>query len=227
MKEEKEVRLEKALTKEGLEKLHQKKVLLIGLGGVGGLLGEALIRSGITHLDVVDGDIVEESNFNRQIIALDSTLKMKKTAALKQHLIEIDKSISIEEYPFFIDENTINQISFANYDLVLDCIDDVMAKVLIIQECKKTSTEIISCMGTANKTNPNSFEICDINQTSYCPLAKKIRLELRKRKIDKVKVCYSKEPPQENHGILASQMFIVGSASFIIAKAALDYLLSI
>ena len=225
MNRDKEIRLLNFLNAEELEKLHSKKILIIGLGGVGGLVSEALVRTGIINLDIVDGDKVEKSNFNRQIIAIDENIGLNKTTALSKRLKQIDKNLKIKEYPIFINEETIGQFDFAAYDLVLDCIDDVKAKVLIIEKCKKQGTEIISCMGTANKTDPNRFRIVDINQTSYCPLAKKVRSELRKKNIQNVKVCFSDEIPLLNQRILGSQMFIVGSASFVIAKEEIDYLI--
>lgn len=225
MNREKEIRLLNFFSAEELEKLHSKKVLIIGLGGVGGLVSEALVRTGIANLDIVDGDKVEKSNFNRQIIAIDENIGLNKTTALSNRLKQIDTDLNIKEYPIFINEETIRQFNFSAYDLVLDCIDDVKAKILIIGKCKKQGTEIISCMGTANKTDPNRFRIVDINQTSYCPLAKKVRSELRKKNIQNVKVCFSDEIPLLNQKILGSQMFIVGSASFVIAKEAIDYLI--
>ena len=225
MNRDKEIRLLNFFNAEELEKLHSKKVLIIGLGGVGGLVSEALVRTGITNLDIVDGDKVEKSNFNRQIIAIDENIGLNKTTALSNRLKQIDTDLNIKEYPIFINEETIRQFNFSAYDLVLDCIDDVKAKILIIEKCKEQNTEIISCMGTANKTDPNKFRIVDINQTSYCPLAKKVRNELRKKNIQNVKVCFSDEIPLLNQKILGSQMFIVGSASFVIAKEAIDYLI--
>ena len=225
MNRDKEIRLLNFFNAEELEKLHSKKVLIIGLGGVGGLVSEALVRTGITNLDIVDGDKVEKSNFNRQIIAIDENIGLNKTTALSNRLKQIDTDLNIKEYPIFINEETIRQFNFSAYDLVLDCIDDVKAKILIIEKCKKQGTEIISCMGTANKTDPNRFRIVDINQTSYCPLPKKVRNELRKKNIQNIKVCFSDEIPLLNQKILGSQMFIVGSASFVIAKEAIDYLI--
>ena len=208
-----------------LQKIIASRVLIIGLGGVGGLVCETLVRSGIENFGICDGDKVEESNFNRQVIANDSTLGLSKVDACEKMMKLISRQINIKKYDFMIDENTINQIDFNNYDLIIDCIDDVKAKVLIIEKCKLLSKEIISSMGTANKTDPNSFKIIDINQTSYCPLAKKVRIELRKKQINNVKVCFSNQIPQEN-GILVSPMYIVGSASFVISQYAINYLIN-
>ena len=211
---------------DNFNKLQQKRVLILGLGGVGGIVVEGLIRNGIINIGICDGDIVEFSNFNRQIIATDNNVNKSKVLAMKDRIIQINNEANITEYDFFIDENTIDKLDIENYDIVLDCIDDVKAKLLIIEKTKKYNIEIISCMGTANKTNPNAFKIADIIQTSYCPLAKKIRTELRKKNISNVKVCFSTEIPIETDIPLASQIYVVASSSFVIVKEAIDLLLN-
>lgn len=221
MKESKLIRLN--YNKNQFEKISKSKVLVIGLGGVGGLVCETLARSGINNFSICDGDYVEESNFNRQIISFDNSLGLLKTDACEKFLKLIDSNINVKKYSFMINEETINNINFEEFDIVIDCIDDVKAKILLIEKCKNNNVEIISSMGTANKTNPNGFIISDINQTSYCPLAKKVRLELRKKQIKNVKVCYSNEVSL-NNDILVSPMYIVGSCSFVICKYVIDYL---
>ena len=208
-----------------LYKITTSKVLIIGLGGVGGLVSETLVRSGIINIDICDGDKVEESNFNRQIIANKYTLGKEKVDACEENMRSICDDLNIVKYNFMINEETINKIDFTKYDIVIDCIDDVKAKILIIEECKKNNIEIISSMGTANKSDPNSFKIMDINQTSYCPLAKKVRTELRKKQINNVKVCFSNEVPTSTN-ILVSPMYIVGSASFVICKYVIELLIN-
>ena len=207
------------------EKIITSKVLVIGLGGVGGLVTEVLVRSGIINIDICDGDIVEESNFNRQIIANKNILGKSKVDACEDMMRLICDDLNIVKYDFMINEKTISKINFTKYDIVVDCIDDVKAKILIIEECKKNNVEIISSMGTANKSDPNSFKIIDINQTSYCPLAKKVRTELRKKQINNVKVCFSNEVPTSNE-ILVSPMYIVGSASLVISKYVIELLIN-
>ena len=211
---------------ENFKKLQQKKVLVLGLGGVGGFVVEGLIRNGILNIGICDGDIVEYSNFNRQIIATEANVNKSKVCAAKKRILDINDLVNIKEYDFFIDENTIDNLDIENYDIVLDCIDDVKAKLLVIEKAKKHNVEIISCMGTANKTDPNGFKIVDINQTSYCPLAKKIRTELKKKNISNVKVCFSTETPINTQIPLASQIYVVASSSFVIVKAAIEMLLS-
>lgn len=208
-----------------MQKLVSSRVLIIGLGGVGGLVCEALVRSGIVNIDICDGDKVEESNFNRQVIANKNTLGKAKVDACEEKMLSICDDLNIVKFNFMIDEETINKIDFSKYDIVVDCIDDVNAKILIIEKCKNNDIEIISSMGTANKNDPNGFKIMDINQTSYCPLAKKVRTELRKKQINNVKVCFSNEVPTSNN-MLVSQMYIVGSASFVIVKYVIDKLIN-
>lgn len=210
---------------ETFKKIQNHHVLVIGLGGVGGFVCETLARTGIHHLSICDGDIVEYSNFNRQIIATDENLGRLKTEAIRKRISSINDDILVDEYSFFIDEKTIEQIDFSQFDLVLDCIDDVNAKIEIIKKCKMHNVEMISCMGTGNKSNPYGFKIADINQTSYCPLAKKVRTELKKIGIANVKVCFSDEQIQKNDNhMIASQIFVVGSAGFLIAKEAIEIL---
>ena len=211
---------------DNFKKLQQKKVLVLGLGGVGGFVVEGLVRNGILNIGICDGDIVEYSNFNRQIIATEKNVNKSKVLAMKNRILDINDLVNVKEYDFFIDSDTIDNLDIENYDLVLDCIDDVKAKILIIEKAKKYNVEIISCMGTANKTDPNGFKIVDINQTSYCPLAKKIRTELKKKNISNVKVCFSTEVPINTEIPLASQIYVVASSSFVIVKAAIDILLS-
>lgn len=211
-------------TEEQLNQLNSKKVLIIGLGGVGGLVCETLIRNGVYHFGLCDGDIVEESNFNRQIIAINKNIGLNKVEAMTNRLKEIEDNIEIDSFPFFIDKETIHNIDFTRYDLILDCIDDVIAKVLIIEKAKKLNINIISSMGTGNKCDPNGFKIVNINQTCYCPLAKRVRTELKKIGITDVQVCFSSEIPLKGSSNIISPMFVVGSASFVIVKRALEIL---
>ncbi len=225
---EKYQRLIPIYEEQGLMKLQRRHVLIVGLGGVGGFVVESLARTGIKSIDICDGDIIELSNFNRQIIAIDSNINVLKTEAFKKRIQEIDNEIKVNTYPFFIKENNIDEISFDNYDLVIDCIDDVEAKITLIKKCKEFNVEIISCMGTGNKSNPQKFKICDINQTYQCPLAKKVRTELKKLDIKNVKVCFSDEIPMKNEQrIIASQIFVVGSAGLLIASEAIKYLIAL
>ena len=221
--------------KVGPKEFKQRRFLsvLCGIASAGAMITGDLFNFtlfmalvGILNIGICDGDIVEYSNFNRQIIATEKNVNKSKVLAMKDRILDINDLVNIKEYDFFIDSETINNLDIENYDLVLDCIDDVKAKILIIEKTKKYNVEIISCMGTANKTDPNSFKIVDINQTSYCPLAKKIRTELKKKNISNVKVCFSTETPINTEIPLASQIFVVASSSFVIVKAAIELLLN-
>ena len=212
--------------KEKFETLQSKKVLVFGLGGVGGYVVDGLIRNGILNIGICDGDKVELSNFNRQIIALESNLNKQKVNAMEERILDINSDVNVTKYDFFVDENTINDIEFTKYDLIIDCIDDVKAKIMIIEKAKLSNVEIISCMGTANKNDPNAFKIVDINQTSYCPLAKKVRTELKKKNISNVKVCFSNEVINNNSNVLLSPLYVVASSSYVILKEAIKVLLS-
>lgn len=214
-------------SEDNLLKYQNSKVMIVGLGGVGGLVTEIIARTGIRELTLIDGDSVEESNFNRQIIAFDSNIGMNKCQAFAKRIYDIDNTIKVNVYPYFIDENNIPSLDIASYDLVLDCIDDVKAKIALIKECKKENVKIISSMGTGNKYNPMRFKIADIEKTSYCPLAKKIRVALRKEGIKDVEVCYSDEAPSVKQDFIASLMYCVDGASLVIAKRAIEYLKSL
>ena len=212
------------IKEEGLKKLQDSNVLLFGLGGVGGILAETLVRCGIGKITIVDFDIVNESNKNRQIIALNSTIGMKKTEALKNRLLDINENLNIETQDLFIDANTINEFDFTKYNYVIDAVDNVTAKILIIEKAKQNNVKVISSMGTGNKIDPSKFQIKDISKTTMCPLAKVMRLELRKRNIKDVKVLFSIEEPiksdlEENGKLVVSSiMFNVAVAGIMIAR---------
>lgn len=188
-------RTELLIGEEGLSKLASAKVAVFGIGGVGSYVAEALARSGVGNLVLVDHDKVSLTNLNRQIIALHSTIGKLKTEAAKERIRDINPDIVVHTYETFYSQDTEHLFDFAGYDYVVDAIDTVSAKLLMIEHAKAAKTPIISCMGTGNKLDPSKFEICDISKTSVCPLAKVMRQELRKRKIKKVKVLYSKELP--------------------------------
>ena len=188
-------RTELLIGKSGIKKLSKAKVLVFGVGGVGSYVAEALARSGVGTLALVDNDEVSITNINRQLIALHSTIGRAKTEVAKERIADIDPDILVHTYQTFYNAQTCSLFDFKEYDYVVDAIDTVTSKLLIIEQAKAAKTPIISCMGAGNKLDPSRFEIADIAKTSVCPLAKVIRLELRKRKIKKVKVLYSKEQP--------------------------------
>lgn len=211
-------RTEKLIGKDAVNKLSDCTVAVFGLGGVGGYVTEALARAGVGHLILVDHDTVNETNINRQIIALHSTVGMKKTDAFWRRCKDINPDIKISLFDcFFLPENS-DIIDFSEIDFVADCVDTVTAKLEIIKKCKEADVPIISSMGTGNKLRPEMFEIADISKTSVCPLAKVMRKECKDRGYKNVKVLYSKEEPVRT-GVRtpASISFVPSSAGLMIA----------
>ena len=182
---------------DALEKLKTCHVAVFGVGGVGGYVVEALARSGIGALTLVDNDVVSLSNINRQIIALHSTLGKLKTEVAAMRAKDINPDIKVETHNvFFLPENA-DTFDFTSFDYVVDAIDTVSGKLALIERAKASGVPVISAMGAGNKLNPTAFEVADISKTSVCPLARVMRRELKKRGIEHVKVVYSKEIPVE------------------------------
>lgn len=187
------LRTEMLIGKDAVEKLKNSRVAVFGVGGVGGYVVEALSRAGVGNIDIIDNDTISVSNLNRQIIALNSTVGKNKVDVLKARLLDINPNLKVETYKCFFTRNT--EFDFSKYDYVVDAIDTVVGKLELIIRAKSANVPIICSMGTGNKMNPTMFEVADISKTSVCPLAKVIRQELKKRRIKKVKVVYSKEMP--------------------------------
>ena len=181
--------------KEGLEKLGKSRVAVFGVGGVGGYVAEALVRSAIGAIDLIDNDTVSISNLNRQIIALHSTIGKYKVDVAKERFLDINPECKINAIRCFFTGETSSQFDFANYDYVVDCIDTVSGKIQIVMQAKQAGVPVICSMGAGNKMNPALFEVADIYQTSVCPLARVMRRELKERGVEKLKVVYSKEKP--------------------------------
>ena len=188
-------RAELLLGKEKLDKLRNARVAVFGIGGVGSFAAEAIARGGVGHIALIDGDTVSLTNINRQLIALHSTVGKDKTAVMAERIHDICPETEVLEYPVNYTAENKDLIDFASYDYIVDAIDMVTSKILLIEEAKKAGTEVISCMGTGNKFDPTQFEVVDISKTSVCPLAKVMRKELKDRGIKGVKVVYSKEIP--------------------------------
>lgn len=186
-------RSEELLGKEGLQILANSKVAVFGIGGVGSYVVEALARSGIGNLTLVDHDEVSLTNLNRQLVALRSTMGRKKVSVAKERIMDINQDAVVHTYDTFFNTDTAQLFDFSGYDYIVDAVDTVSAKLLLIEKAKEANVPIISCMGTGNKLNPSCFQIADISKTSVCPLAKVMRTELKKRKIKKVKVLFSTE----------------------------------
>lgn len=190
-------RTEILVGKENMEKIKNTKVLVFGVGGVGSYTVMALARSGVSNIDIVDSDTVSITNINRQIIANLNTVGRKKVEVLKEMLLDINRDIKVNTYDMFVNKDNIDTFDFSSYDYVVDAIDTVTSKILIIEKCNESKTKIISAMGAGNKFDPTKFEVTDIYKTSVCPLAKVMRYELKKRGIKKLKVVYSKEVPKK------------------------------
>ncbi len=210
-----------------IEKLKNSKVIVFGLGGVGGYTAEALVRAGIGEISLVDNDTINETNINRQIFATTKTVNRLKVEAAKERLLEINPNLEVETYNLFFNKENSNSIDFSKYDYIVDAIDTVSSKIELIVCAKNSNTKIISSMGTGNKLNPLDFLVSDISKTSVCPLARVMRQELKKRNIEKLKVVYSKETPkkpfenlfnEQNKQIPSSISFVPPIAGLIMAS---------
>ncbi|MCD7885285.1 MAG: tRNA threonylcarbamoyladenosine dehydratase [Lachnospiraceae bacterium] len=190
-------RTELLLGKECMEKLFHARVAVFGIGGVGGYTVEALARSGIGTLDLIDDDKICLTNLNRQIFALRNTVGKYKVDVAEERIRQINPNAQINTYKTFYTPQTAEQFDFSQYDYVVDAIDTVTGKLELVQQADRTGTPIISCMGAGNKMDASAFEVADIYETSICPLARVMRRELKKRGIKKLKVVYSKEPPMQ------------------------------
>lgn len=206
-----------------VNKLKTKTVAIFGLGGVGGYVVEGLVRSGVSSFLLIDFDTISLTNLNRQILATHSTIHKKKVEVQKNRILDIQPAAKVITYDLKVDKTTINQIDFQNVDFIVDAIDMVTSKILLIETAKNNNIPIISCMGTGNKLNPFLFEICDISKTSICPLARVMRYELKKRNIKNVPVLYSKEENVTKDIIKNEEekRHIPGSVSFVPSVAGL------
>lgn len=188
-------RTELLLGKEAMQVLEQSRVAVFGIGGVGGYVVEALVRSGVGTIDLIDDDKVCLTNLNRQIIATRKTVGQYKVDVMKERILEINPKAVVNVHKcFFLPENR-NEFDFSQYSYVVDAVDTVTAKIQLVLEAQNAGIPIISSMGAGNKLNPSGFEVADIFETSVCPLAKVMRRELKKREIKHLKVVYSKEKP--------------------------------
>ena len=218
--EEQFSRLEMLIGKENLDKLKNSRVAVFGVGGVGGYAVEALVRCGIGTIDIIDNDKVAKSNLNRQIYALHSTIGKYKVDVAKERILDINPDVKVNAYKTFYTPQTSGEFDFTQYDYVIDAIDTVVGKIELVMQANETKTPIICSMGAGNKMNPADFEVSDIYKTSVCPLAKVMRHELKKRRIKKLKVVYSKELPKKENGrrIPASNAFVPSTVGLIIAS---------
>ena len=207
-----------------LDKLHSAHVAVFGLGGVGGVAAEALVRGGIGELTIVDGDVVASSNINRQIIALNSNMGCKKVDVMAQRLLSINPELKLHIKDVFFLPETANEFDFDKFDYVADAVDTVTAKLALAEIA---GDRLISCMGTGNRIDPTAFKVGDVYETSYCPLAKVMRRELRKRGIKSLKVVYSTEEPKKTgQRTPGSVSFVPGVAGLTMAGYIIKSLLN-
>ena len=220
--------------KEAMDKLNKCHVAIFGVGGVGGYVVEALARTGVGHFTLIDNDTVALSNFNRQIIATKETLGKYKVDVMKERILSINDKAVVQVKKMFILPENIDDIDFSQFDYIVDAIDTVKAKLAIIAKANELNIPMISSMGAGNKLNPMGFIVTDINKTDTCPLAKKIRYELRQMGIKKLKVVYSKEQPVElkeqlfnenNKPIPGSNAFVPSACGLLIASEVINDLI--
>lgn len=225
-------RTELLIGERGLKKLKSSHVAVFGIGGVGGYVVEALVRSGIGAIDLIDNDKVALSNLNRQIIAVHSSIGKYKVDVAEERVKDINPDCKVTKYKTFFMPETSSKFDFTKYDYVIDAIDTVSGKIELVMKCNETNTPIISSMGAGNKMHPELFEIADIYKTSVCPLAKVMRQELKKRGIKKLKTVYSKETPIkpgtfcESKSYPGSNAFVPSVVGLIIAGEVVNNLTS-
>lgn len=218
-------RTELLIGKEAMKTLNKAHIAVFGIGGVGGYVVEALVRSGIQHIDLVDNDTVSLTNLNRQIIATQSSIGKYKVDVMKERILDINPNAEVNVFKCFYLPETKNLFDFTKYDYVVDAIDTVTAKIQLIIQAKEAKTKIICAMGAGNKMDPTQFEVADISKTSVCPLARVMRQECKKRGITKVKVVYSKEkaivPKYTEEAELKGKALAPGSNAFVPSTAGL------
>lgn len=212
------------LGEEAIEKLNYAKVAIFGIGGVGGFTTEALARSGVGHFELIDNDVVSESNINRQIIATYQSVGRAKTEVMKERILDINPSAEVTLHQRFFLPESAEQFDFSSYDYIVDAIDTVTGKIELVVQADKAGVPIISSMGAGNKLDPTKFEVTDIYKTSVCPLARVMRKELKKRGISGLKVVFSKEKAMEPRVKISEEggkRQVPGSISFVPSVAGL------
>ncbi len=219
MNKEELQRLAMVIGEDKINKLKECRVAVFGVGGVGGHLCEALARSGVGHIDIFDNDVVSPSNLNRQIIALHSTIGQKKVDVMRERLLDINPELDIKAHDIFYSAENADLFPLTEYDYIADAIDSLPSKLELIKRAKDSGTEIISSMGTGNKLDPSRLEIADISKTEYCPLAKSVRISLRKMGINHLTVVFSREEPiKTGERTPGSTAFVPAVAGLLIAS---------
>lgn len=219
-------RTEKIIGIYNINKLNNTNVLLVGIGGVGGITFEMLVRCGVENITIVDYDTFEESNLNRQILSLTSNIGQKKIDVAKKRALEINSKCKINTILGKVDSNMLNNLP-SNFDYIIDACDDLKAKVALVKYAVKNNVKIISCCGTGNRVNPEKLKISNIWKTEYDPLAKKFRSELRKEKINyKLPVVFSSEQPIKTNGVIGSLATVPNSAGILLASYVINDVIS-
>ncbi len=217
-------RTERVIGEQGCIRLANASVIVFGVGGVGSYAVEALARSGVGHITVVDSDTVAESNINRQLIALHSTVGRKKTDVVKERILDINPECNVTAHCVFYGEE--NPIDISGFDYVIDAIDSISSKVFLIKSCEEKGVPIVSSMGTGNKKDPTRLTVTDIYKTSVCPLARVMRQRLRKEGIKKLTVVYStEESRQTGERTPGSTAFVPSCAGLMLAATAVNGIL--
>ena len=219
-------RTEKLIGPDKLKIIKNSGVIVFGLGGVGGYAVEAFARAGVGRMGIVDFDVVDVTNINRQIIALGSTIGKYKTDVFVSRISDINKEIRVDAFKEKLSEGNVDCFFLGEYDYIVDAVDDVAAKVALIEKAKALNIPIISSMGTGNRMDPSMLKICDISRTHTCPLAKKVRKGLSIRGIEEVKTLFSDEPAGKFEGGPASISFVPAAAGLLIAGEVIRSLLS-
>lgn len=220
------LRTEMLLGSDAIQKLQNARVAVFGLGGVGGYVVEALARSGVGSLDLIDSDRVSVSNLNRQILATHSTVGMLKVDAARARVLDINPGCQVKTWPVFYTPDTADSFDFTQYDYIVDAIDTVTGKLALVERARAAGTPIICCMGTGNKLDASAFQVADISKTTMCPLARVMRRELSKRGIRHLKVVYSQEEALtptgwEEEAAALGKRQIPGSVAFVPGAAGL------
>lgn len=219
-------RSSRILGEQKMEKLNKSSVVVFGIGGVGGAVLEALVRGGVGTVAVVDKDTIDITNINRQIIATNDNIGEKKVDVAEKRALSINPDIKFKKYDLFYLPETAEEINLSEYDFIVDAIDNVTAKLELIERANKLNIPVISSMGTGNKLHPELFEITDINKTSVCPLARVMRRELKNRGVKKLTVVYSKEEPiKTESSVPGSVSFTPPVAGYLIASYVINKLI--
>ena len=207
---------------DGQKKIEECSVVVFGVGGVGSYAAEALARAGVGKMLFVDGDCVEESNINRQLVADYSTMGRPKAEVMAERALRVNPDCDAQALHMFFDENTAAQIDFSQFDYVVDAIDSMASKILLITTAQQAGCRVVSAMGAGNKLDPTRFEIADIYETTVCPLARVLRRELKKRGVEKLTVVYSREEPRVKAVPPGSVSFVPSAMGLALASAVVN-----